>query len=346
MKSLGLVVFFVLLLLGVSLVYGDLIKLPQYTETEQKPMKYEEENKGDSSTPLVEEGISRYFEMSQEELLAQLGEPTRIDPSQYSFDWWIYGDNSDQYIQFGIEKGKVVTAFVLGKNINVSPFKIGQSQEKVMEEISIEKSLPLKINGNEYRFQLSTEEMKTRPLVKINDLWAQLYLDKFTGTLVAIRYLNPETLLLQRPYSIEYRGKLMQQPELPREEWEEIESAEELQIFEITNVIRERYGVAPVEWHDETAEVAYQHSKEMKVEDYFSHTSPVSGQLSDRLKSREIKYVKAGENIAANYIDGIAAVMGWLNSEGHRKTMLSDEYTHLGVGVYEKYYTQNFLVPW
>ncbi|MEK1830243.1 CAP domain-containing protein [Priestia megaterium] len=53
----------------------------------------------------------------------------------------------------------------------------------------------------------------------------------------------------------------------------------------------------------------------------------------------------AGENIASNYQDGIAAVEGWLNSEGHRKALLNKEFTRLGVGVYEKYYTQNFITP-
>ncbi|MGK0698226.1 CAP domain-containing protein [Priestia flexa] len=53
----------------------------------------------------------------------------------------------------------------------------------------------------------------------------------------------------------------------------------------------------------------------------------------------------AGENIASNYTDGPAAVEGWLNSEGHRKALLNNDFTHLGVGVYEKFYTQNFITP-
>ncbi|MFB4475823.1 CAP domain-containing protein, partial [Oceanobacillus caeni] len=30
-------------------------------------------------------------------------------------------------------------------------------------------------------------------------------------------------------------------------------------------------------------------------------------------------------------------------SEGHREALLSEDYTHIGVGVYRLYYTQNFL---
>ncbi|WLD95035.1 CAP domain-containing protein [Alkalihalobacillus sp. AL-G] len=346
MRSFGMVVMFVFLILGVSLIYGDLIKLPQYNPPEKEQKENETVERNLAVIPKTSEGILRYFEMSSEELIAQIGEPSRIDPSPYQYDWWIYGENSNQYIQFGIDHGKVVTVFALGRGLNVAPFQIGQSKDMVLKHISFEKSLTLKIKGNEYRFELTDEELKTRPLVKLDNLWIQLYMDKFKDNLVGVRYMTPETLLIQRPYSLEYRGELAEQPELTSDEWKPVEKAEELQIFSITNVIREQYGVGPLQWHEETAEVAYQHSKEMKAENYFSHTSPVAGDLSDRLESQEINYVQAGENIAANYIDGIAAVIGWLNSEGHRKTMLSDEYTHLGVGVHQKYYTQNFIVPW
>lgn len=56
-----------------------------------------------------------------------------------------------------------------------------------------------------------------------------------------------------------------------------------------------------------------------------------------------MEFQQAGENIAYNYVDGPAAVEGWLNSEGHRKALLNEDYTHLGVGVDHKYYTQNFI---
>ena len=75
----------------------------------------------------------------------------------------------------------------------------------------------------------------------------------------------------------------------------------------------------------------------------FSHTSKKYGDLTNRLKTAEVAYLAAGENIAANYTDGPAVVVGWLNSKGHRETLLNKDYTHLGVGVYQKYYTQNFI---
>jgi uncharacterized protein YkwD len=75
----------------------------------------------------------------------------------------------------------------------------------------------------------------------------------------------------------------------------------------------------------------------------FSHTSKKFGSLSDRLEAANVAYKSAGENIAANYPDGPAVAEGWLNSKGHRESLLNAEFTHLGVGVYQKYYTQNFI---
>ena len=61
------------------------------------------------------------------------------------------------------------------------------------------------------------------------------------------------------------------------------------------------------------------------------------------MNAEYIEYQMAGENIAADYVDGPAAVEGWLNSEGHRKALLEKEYNQIGVGVYQKNYTQNFI---
>ena len=32
-----------------------------------------------------------------------------------------------------------------------------------------------------------------------------------------------------------------------------------------------------------------------------------------------------------------------MNSPGHRKTLLQEDFTHLGIGVYNLYFTQDFI---
>jgi uncharacterized protein YkwD len=184
-----------------------------------------------------------------------------------------------------------------------------------------------------------------RPLVALDNVWAILYFDQFTHKLEGVRYLNADTLIKLKPYSLDYRGELAEPKPLSRDEWRSVEEGEQRQIFDMTNILRERFGLEPLKWNEKVAEVAFGHSKDMAVHDYFSHTSPTEGDLSDRFHQAGVMYLQAGENIAAQYTDGIAATFGWLNSKGHRKNLLHTTYTELGVGVYEKEYTQDFLKP-
>lgn len=176
-----------------------------------------------------------------------------------------------------------------------------------------------------------------------DDLFIQFYFDTFTNQLFAYRILTGNTLLTQRPYEIEYRGELPEQPNLSSDDWREIEKGMEQQIFDITNVLRTQYEIATLKWDESAQQVAYLHSQDMAVNDYFSHTSLNGNGLKERLETEQVVYLNAAENIASGYIDAISAMEGWLNSPSHRDAMLSDRYTHLGVGVYQRYYTQNFI---
>ena len=65
------------------------------------------------------------------------------------------------------------------------------------------------------------------------------------------------------------------------------------------------------------------------------------------LKSFGINYVQAGENIAGNQTVP-KAHDALMNSPGHRKNILSTEYTHIGIGIqkggqYGNMFTQQFI---
>ncbi|ASS91679.1 CAP domain-containing protein [Aeribacillus pallidus] len=292
----------------------------------------------------VGEGVISFVGRSSKEVLKTFGKPDRIDPSRYDYEWWIYRDDLQQYKQFGVLNGKVVTVFAIGKEVNVDPFQIGQPSTKVFHIVAPNSFVTADIGLNSYRFELSEDDLNVRPTVRLNDdLYVQLYMDKFTGTLSSIRAFDVQTLVKQRPYEVVYRGELLEAEPITEEEQRKIEYGEEQQIVDITNVIRTINGLSPLKQEESTAKVAYSHSKEMSEKGYFSHVSPERGSLSDRLTSAGVHFEMAGENIAHGYMDGIDVVEGWLNSEGHRKTLLDERFTHIGVGVYEKFYTQNFI---
>ena len=289
------------------------------------------------------EGLALLIGKEASELVSSFGEPSRKDPSSYGYEWWIYNQNGRAYMQAAVKEGKIVSLYAIGNELNLSPFKIGQAVTALHQNFQMESTIDLEWDGNSYRFELSEEDMGMKPLLKVGDAYAQVYIDKFEGTVSSVRFIDAETLIAHRPYELFYRGKLPAEEKLTVEEWEAVDEGNEKQIFDITNVFRERMGLEKLEWSEDAAEVAFGHSKDMFNEGYFSHESPSFGDLGDRLKSGSVKYTMAGENIAAKYVDGIAAFEGWLNSKGHREALLNAEFTHLGVGVYQKYYTQNFI---
>jgi uncharacterized protein YkwD len=291
---------------------------------------------------LPKESLAFYIGKSSQQVISKFGKPVRIDPTQYGYNWWIY-KSENAYIQFAIEQNKVVAVYAIGQGANVQPFKIGQPIDDIFRTYSMNPEIVINTKEGSYRFELSEEDLNLQPLVKIGGIYAQLYLDKFSGTLSSIRFVDKEILLRQKPYELIYQGELPKWPSPTEEQWNRIEKGEEQEIFDITNMIRKQFHLEPLKWDDKTATVAFGHSKEMNDKNYFSHDSPTQGDLANRLNTAGIPYQMAGENIAAHYVDGPAAVQGWLNSEGHRKALLEKNYSHLGVGVYKTYYTQDFI---
>ncbi|PLR71464.1 MULTISPECIES: CAP domain-containing protein [Bacillus] len=320
------------------------------SDEETKPQKDDslsEQNMIDeSSLKLPGEGLSSLIGKNASDLQVLLGDPERKDPSEYGYEWWIYKKGTSQYVQAGVLDGRIVTLFATGPDADVSPFHIGQPVSEIYSSVFIDTNINFQYKGSSYRFELSEDDLNTRPLIKAGNIYAQLYIDRFTGELSSIRYMDAPTLVKLRPYELVYRGDLIEAEPSEQAEKRLIEEGNEKQIFDISNFIRARHELNVLEWDEATAKVAYEHSRDMFESKQFSHTSEKYGELSDRLEAGEVFYQMAGENIAAHYVDAPAVVEGWLNSKGHRESLLNPDFTHLGVGVYDRHYTQNFIQKW
>ncbi|WP_164669118.1 CAP domain-containing protein [Virgibacillus doumboii] len=306
-------------------------------ETKQVPEK--------RTTVPLDGDLFQWVNKTADDVTEAFGEPVRKDKSAYGYDWLVYKNKNERYIQFGIIDNTVQSIYAIGKNLSLEPVKIGQNYEAVKNEFSFKNEVTYNQGFSSYTFRLRDEELQTRPLVKLtDDIFMQLYFDNVTKKLSSIRVVSADILLQHRPYEMEYRGDLPKQPNLSDKQWAKVENGMEQQIFDITNVMRTYYGKDPLDWDKTVSEVAYLHSKDMAENNYFSHYGLNGKGLKERLAAKEVFYRAAGENIAAQYPDAPSAMHGWLNSEGHRKALLKDDYTHLGVGVYHFYYTQNFLI--
>ncbi|HOM43369.1 MAG TPA: CAP domain-containing protein, partial [Bacillota bacterium] len=124
-------------------------------------------------------------------------------------------------------------------------------------------------------------------------------------------------------------------------------SSDESRILQLVNAERAKAGAKALSASSDCTILARMKSKDMADNNYFSHQSPTYGSPFDMLKSNNVSYMYAGENIAMNQ-SAEAAFNAWMNSEGHRKNILNPNFTELGVGIAPKgggsyIYTQLFI---
>lgn len=117
------------------------------------------------------------------------------------------------------------------------------------------------------------------------------------------------------------------------------------QVIDLTNAQRSKNGLPALKADSQLSGVAQKKSADMAQNNYFSHTSPTYGSPFDMMRDFGVTYKSAGENIAQGQRTPQEVVNAWMNSEGHRKNILSSNFTHIGVG-YEKsgnHWTQMFI---
>src|SRR5690625_4471538 len=108
---------------GLQLNVNEISDLPK--------LKSNQENKG--TAELLYGDLFDLIGVSSKELVELFGEPIRIDLSAYGYEWWIFLNETDQYIQVGIEDAIVKTIYGTGENIASKPFTIGTSYEEIAQ---------------------------------------------------------------------------------------------------------------------------------------------------------------------------------------------------------------------
>ncbi|KGP74412.1 CAP domain-containing protein [Pontibacillus yanchengensis] len=119
----------------------------------------------------------------------------------------------------------------------------------------------------------------------------------------------------------------------------------EQKVVELTNEERTAQGLEPLKIDKQLSDVAEKKSEDMAQNNYFSHNSPTYGSPFDMMNQFGVDYRTAGENIAKGQRTPQEVVDAWMNSEGHRKNIMNENFTHIGVGFVEdgNHWTQQFI---
>jgi len=98
-------------------------------------------------------------------------------------------------------------------------------------------------------------------------------------------------------------------------------------VIDLVNVEREARGLHPLAYDYSLAAAARDHSEDMGVQDYFSHTSLDGRTVGDRLMEAGYSYNTYGENIAAGQSTPEVVINSWMSSSGHRANILNPTQT-------------------
>lgn len=101
------------------------------------------------------------------------------------------------------------------------------------------------------------------------------------------------------------------------------------QVLELVNQTRSENGLQPLTWNTSLEQSAMIRSKELVS--LFSHTRP-NGESCFTVV--DTYYYAIGENIAAGQPSAEAVFNAWMNSDGHRTNILSENFTDVGISLY------------
>ncbi len=132
----------------------------------------------------------------------------------------------------------------------------------------------------------------------------------------------------------------------------DVQVGTEANVLQLTNGLRKSHGLGELTIDASVMRMARAHSREMRDEHYFSHSSPFVGNESPDLRYQNVAHLKdgseapiVGENIfwmkdpGYNLQDKeIAeyAVSAFLNSQEHLENILDPHFKKIGVGVIKK----------
>lgn len=113
-------------------------------------------------------------------------------------------------------------------------------------------------------------------------------------------------------------------------------------IHDATNRHRTSRSRPRLDYSEHLSAIALRHSRDMATREYFDHHSPEGNSPGDRYRNHDHSDRSYGENIAFEQPGPAISstelaeriVDGWMDSPGHRESILEDQFDAEGIGVY------------
>ncbi len=126
------------------------------------------------------------------------------------------------------------------------------------------------------------------------------------------------------------------------------------ELLQLVNEVRRSGGscggqampaVRPLTLNSRLSRAAQAHTLDMKKHTRMSHRGSDGSSVGQRVTRQGYEWTQVAENVAFGYPTAVAVMTGWMNSEGHCRSILGAPYLQLGVGEADGFWTQVFATP-
>lgn len=262
----------------------------------------------------------------------ELGSPKRLSKNEYGVHWYTYHENYQNFVLVSYDKYSRVNGLYTSHDLISSNVSVALNTPKETVRAALGEPMDKIRKGLTYYILNETDE---HDYYHIDHNYVTVFYDVHENhTVTAIQIIAED---------LEESKQEMYTPES-----RELRTGFEYQLFDVTNAARVIHGLPILTWDDHVKETARAHSRDMAENAYFDHTNLEGKSPFDRMEEDGINFMAGGENLAYGQFSSIFAHEGLMNSAGHRKNILSGDFSYLGVGVAfnsksQPYFTENFF---
>lgn len=326
-------IFLFYLFYSPSLKFDVLENPNKVTKTKEKI----NEKVNSPANPKLAKGTGTYIGQSIDTWTAKHGYPKRVYPSNFSYDNYVYHDHEQYYI-VGVKNKTIVMIYATDKKADIYPFKVGESAGKIFSGRTIDTEPVISTQQGKYQFELSDIDVKTQMLLKYDQVYMQVFVDRLSNKIVAVKYLTGPMLVEMQPYAMSYSGENVEKKKQTNKHTiDEVtrNSNNVLTLFEITNIMREIQGRAPLST-DEVINLTAQRQI-MNISSQREPVTSVDNAIEKELDNANVQYTDIYQNLAYNFEDVPSLVNSWMNTDEFREQMMNNHFNKMGGGISNGY---------
>lgn len=254
------------------------------------------------------------IEDTAEKVKNVFGKPDRIDMNQYGFERYVYNKDYKNFVMIGVQEGKVAEIYTNSANFSY-------------------RSITPKTTRFEIEKSVYEDDIKQMATIKDGNSVTSLYFDKDNEYSIEAIYIKSNEISGTRVENI-------------NNEFVDFTTQE---LFDIVNASRVKKGLKTLEWSEEAAIAAQNHSDDMKKNQYLEYNNKDGKNPFERMKEAGVKFSTASEAIANVRGDAIDIYHNWFSNAGAKNNLFSSDLNYAGIGIsvngFDVYVTMDLYHP-